>query len=851
MGEHECSGPPAVEGRRLIPFVHPDNLLTMHSETPPMPAPSLFERFNPWGAPAAPKDQSRAPPQVDTSAASTLDASRTMANADDGSDRAYAGQGQLTPVSSLSSGSQPSEQNISPKTPNARPATDKPDEFFAPQIANDSPPPQPTRRSGGYGGLGNGTDFDDQLPPSNPARKQSPPNLMERLNSIAPGPFDANRRPSSSARSDINDRPGTSASNLGSLGGGQAQPSLRKNGYGGFGVPARSPSRQEDNPPPLTPSRADTFPRPNEGFPPPQRTPSAPPAALRIQPPDRLRAPSESFSDRDGGTSPDSRGSMMSDRPRRPSRGPDTSRPPPPRSATLRPTTPGLPTINLAEEFGVGNPYHTPSESTGSSVSVHSMSVQSVSAQSSFERRPSQASSRTSPPRSIASRSGRRKPSDTSSFDNLMSDLQSTMDDNQQKPPGPASLKMPYKGGRDRPSPLSARPPPPEGGYDPRIDPRGQRRAAGGSPLPSPLEISPLGESPAIMTPSILTPGSGAQPSPGWPTPKPEPARPREQEPPVPQQSALRELQGASPMDRSQGPQRAPPMEAPRELQRAPTMEASKETQRPPVEPFRPQLQRAPTMEVPRQLQRAATMDEPRDMQRQDPSRTPQRPRDPRDELRDGRPLHERSRSQPRNLPPPSAQPSRGDCKACGLPIKGKSISSADGRLTGRYHKPCFVCSTCQEPFTSATFYVLNDRPYCEQHYHKLNGSLCGSCGRGIEGEYLEDETSRKHHVGCFKCGDCGMALRDGYFEVNGRAFCEKDAWRRVQQPPPPPMMMGGGRGMGGPPGRGRGGMRPPGPMGLPGANPRFGPNGPYGNSRLGPGPRPKMEKRMTRLGML
>ncbi|KAK4176178.1 hypothetical protein QBC36DRAFT_188123 [Triangularia setosa] len=828
MGEHECTGPPAVE------------------ETPPMPAPSLFERFNPWGVPAAPKEQPRAPPQVDTSAAN----------------RAYVGQGQLTPVSSLSSGSQPSEQNISPKTPNARPSTDKPDEFYAPQIANDSPPPQQTRGPGGYGGLGNGTDFDDQLPPSNSPRKQSPPNLMERLNSIAPGPFDANRRPSSSARSDINDRPGTSASNLSSLSGGQAQSSLRKNGYGGFGVSTRSPSRQDDNPPPLTPSRADTFPRSNEGFPLPQRTPSAPAAALRIQPPDRLRAPSESFEDRDGGISPDSRGSMMSDRPRRPSRGPDTSRPPPPRSATLRPTTPGLPTINLAEEFGVGNPYHTPSESTGSSMSVHSMSVQSVSAQSSFERRPSQASSRTSPPRSIASRSGRRKPSDTSSFDNLMSDLQSSMDDIKQKPPALASLKMPYKGGRDRPSPLSSRPPPPEGGYDPRIDPRGQRRVAGGSPLPSPLEGSPLGEGPTMMAPSILPPGSGAHPSPGWPAPKPEPVRPRQQEPPVPQQQALRELQGAPPMERPKGPQRAPTMEAPRELQRAPAMEAPeelqrapimealKELQRPPlVEPSRPQLQRAPTMEVPRQLQRAATMDEPRDQYRQDPSRTPQGSRDPRDEPRDGRPLHERSRSQPRNLPPPSAQPSRGDCKACGLPIKGKSISSADGRLTGRYHKPCFVCSTCQEPFSSATFYVLDDRPYCEQHYHKLNGSLCGSCGKGIEGEYLEDETSRKHHVGCFKCGDCGMALRDGYFEVSGRAFCEKDAWRRVQQPQP----MMGGRGMGpmGPPGRGRGGMRPPGPMGLPGANPRFGPNGPYGNSRLGPGPRPKMEKRMTRLGML
>jgi hypothetical protein len=147
---------------------------------------------------------------------------------------------------------------------------------------------------------------------------------------------------------------------------------------------------------------------------------------------------------------------------------------------------------------------------------------------------------------------------------------------------------------------------------------------------------------------------------------------------------------------------------------------------------------------------------------------------------------------------------------------------------------------------------VLDDRPYCELHYHKLNGSLCGSCGKGIEGQYLEqEEAGVKHHVGCFNCGECGMALRDGYFEVGGKVVCEKDAWR----------LGGGGPGPGGfgpGPGPGPGGYRPP-VMGLPGG-PRMGGGG-YNRSRLGPmgppgppgppGPRPKMEKRMTRLGMM
>ncbi|CAM1500933.1 Fc.00g100950.m01.CDS01 [Cosmosporella sp. VM-42] len=210
---------------------------------------------------------------------------------------------------------------------------------------------------------------------------------------------------------------------------------------------------------------------------------------------------------------------------------------------------------------------------------------------------------------------------------------------------------------------------------------------------------------------------------------------------------------------------------------------------------------------------------------------------------------------------------SRGDCKACKLPIKGKSISSADGRLTGKYHKACFVCATCSEPFTSAEFYVLDDKPYCEQHYHKLNGSLCGSCGKGIEGQYLEDEFVIKYHVGCFRCLDCGRSLSDGYFEVDGKSYCERDAWRRVQQP------WLAGKGMASepdstlqPPPRGAPGSRPPKGMGASPGRPSQRPSGPgvgmgfprppYGlpsGNRLSPnmGAGPRMNKRNTRLGMM
>lgn len=151
-------------------------------------------------------------------------------------------------------------------------------------------------------------------------------------------------------------------------------------------------------------------------------------------------------------------------------------------------------------------------------------------------------------------------------------------------------------------------------------------------------------------------------------------------------------------------------------------------------------------------------------------------------------------RSTPRGPPPlrrntedrpvPARRPTtaKGNCKGCGAAIKGKSVSSADGRLTGRYHKQCFVCATCSEPFQASTFYVINDAPYCERHYHKLNGSVCSTCDKGIEGQYLESERKLKFHPGCLTCADCKRSLRHDYFEMNGRVYCERDAFRRAQQ---------------------------------------------------------------------
>lgn len=540
---------------------------------------------------------------------------------------------------------------------------------------------------------------------------------MSRMNNITPGPFDSNRRPSTArtafprrkeslvGRIDTLeepprglDRPGTANSNASAGSNGVAPPRMpRQNGYGGFGPPSRSGEDSEHVP---AMNRSETFPRPSFANESPFRTPSAPGPR-----PERLRQNS-AFEAGPGW---------------RPSMAPDTSRQPPPRKSIIRPSAAGKlsGSVDLAAEFGIGNPYHTPSDSASSGYSNFSSHI-------------SQSSTHTSPARSQPIRGA----SETGKIDDLMSDLETSMD-------GLRTNGL-------------------------RIDP-----AAQGPPrTQSPMLHSPYGISPRD-DPAVQNGLSYARPAPS----------PRFASSPQQDHSL-----------------------------------------------FGPALQN----------------------------------RSRNDSLRMGT-----SPPSPRALPPsrkgsrdPGAH--RGDCKACGQGITGKSISSADGRLTGKYHKACFVCTTCTEPFASAEFYVLDDKPYCEQHYHKLNGSLCGSCCSGIEGEYLEDESRTKYHVGCFRCLDCGRSLSDGYFEVDGMSYCEPDAWKRVhayeadmyaqqqqpapQQQPPPPRAGGPGapRPMNGLPGRP--GPGPRGPSG--GARPPYGlPVGKRPPPGVGMKPRPQMNKRMTRLG--
>lgn len=119
-------------------------------------------------------------------------------------------------------------------------------------------------------------------------------------------------------------------------------------------------------------------------------------------------------------------------------------------------------------------------------------------------------------------------------------------------------------------------------------------------------------------------------------------------------------------------------------------------------------------------------------------------------------------------------------CRRCNLPIERQAVSSRDGQLKGKYHKGCFNCHACHQPFPDKEFYVFDGKPFCAYHYHEANDSLCAatSCGQPIEGPCAVNHTGRRYHPEHLLCeyeDGCGEKLVE-YWEVDGQMLCEHHA---------------------------------------------------------------------------
>lgn len=119
---------------------------------------------------------------------------------------------------------------------------------------------------------------------------------------------------------------------------------------------------------------------------------------------------------------------------------------------------------------------------------------------------------------------------------------------------------------------------------------------------------------------------------------------------------------------------------------------------------------------------------------------------------------------QPQTTAPPPAASSA--CGACGK-------ATGEGRLAllGKYwHRDCFVCTTCRQPFKDGKFFEHGGLPYCEREYRSLQ-TICAGCKQPIAGAYLQ-AMGTNWHPEHFVCANCSGSLSSGFFELQGKPFC-------------------------------------------------------------------------------
>ncbi|KAI8374526.1 LIM domain-containing protein [Radiomyces spectabilis] len=112
-------------------------------------------------------------------------------------------------------------------------------------------------------------------------------------------------------------------------------------------------------------------------------------------------------------------------------------------------------------------------------------------------------------------------------------------------------------------------------------------------------------------------------------------------------------------------------------------------------------------------------------------------------------------------------------CDYCHEPIQQKAVSA----LGKWYHEGHFMCHVCKTPFDENSPFMVHDgHPYCEKDYLTKFGRQCQGCHEYIQGEFV-NALGGDWHKQCFVCTECRQPFPSQKFHVrNNRPYCERHA---------------------------------------------------------------------------
>jgi len=106
-------------------------------------------------------------------------------------------------------------------------------------------------------------------------------------------------------------------------------------------------------------------------------------------------------------------------------------------------------------------------------------------------------------------------------------------------------------------------------------------------------------------------------------------------------------------------------------------------------------------------------------------------------------------------------------CTECGQKLSGKVIKALDKK----WHKQCWVCRGCKSEL-EPDFNQSDGYPYCEKCYGQRFAPRCAGCGDPIVDSVLK-ALDKKWHKKCFVCTTCKNSFTGGSFFVReGKPYC-------------------------------------------------------------------------------
>jgi len=115
-------------------------------------------------------------------------------------------------------------------------------------------------------------------------------------------------------------------------------------------------------------------------------------------------------------------------------------------------------------------------------------------------------------------------------------------------------------------------------------------------------------------------------------------------------------------------------------------------------------------------------------------------------------------------------------CGSCNRPVVSGNFMKAIGKI---YHQDCFNCFGCKIPLTGG-FYELNGKVYCERDYDRLSTPICERCSNPVSGKVIKDDRGGSYHHSCFTCYGCNIQLTTSFFWKDNEAHCQ-DCSKKTQ----------------------------------------------------------------------